>query len=229
MSSLKVENLTAGYGRMVAVRDISFTAEPGEVTAIFGHNGAGKTTVLKSVAGVLPGARGDIRIDDRPVRGRDRGLAMVAQGSSVFPRLTVAENIRLGLVAGGRVSKSEAKERIDRAQGYLPALVPRWHHRAGDLSGGQRQMVSIARALVTGASLLLLDEPSVGLAPKLVEDMMDVFAGLRSSGMAVVLVEQNVQQALRIADRAVVLRSGSVILSGTADELRDRDTLWELF
>ncbi len=231
---LSVAHLTAGYDRLVAVRDVSFTAEKGQITAIFGHNGAGKTTVLKSIAGALPRARGEVRIDGAEVRLRSTGggprpFAMVPQGAGVFPRLTVEENVRLGLVAGGRVGKARAAERIAKAQEYLPQLVPRWQSRAGDLSGGQRQMVSIARALVTGTSTLLLDEPSVGLAPKLVEDMMDVFAGLRDAGMTVVLVEQNVKQALRVADRAVVMRSGSVILSGTAGELSSRENLWDLF
>jgi branched-chain amino acid transport system ATP-binding protein len=154
---------------------------------------------------------------------------MVPQGSSVFARLTVEENVRLGFVNGGHGTRERKDEQVDMALRYLPALRDKWRQKAGDLSGGQRQMVSIARALVSGAPLLLLDEPSLGLAPKLVEEMMDVFASLRERGLAVVLVEQNVKQALRVADRVVVMRSGRVILRCTADELRARDNLWDLF
>jgi branched-chain amino acid transport system ATP-binding protein len=232
-SLLTVSGLTAGYGRLVAVHDVSFTANAGEITTVFGHNGAGKSTVMKSIAGVLPGAHGELVINgvERPMSGSrgGRGLAMVPQGSSVFPRLTVEENVRLGFASAGRLDRDEITRRLDSARGYLPALVPKWKSKAGDLSGGQRQMVSIARALVAAAPLLLLDEPSLGLAPKLVEDMMDVFSTLKSTGIAIVLVEQNVKQALRIADRSVVMRSGSVILDTTADELLARESFWDLF
>jgi branched-chain amino acid transport system ATP-binding protein len=234
MSVLTLDNLTAGYGRLIAVRDISMTAEAGEITAVLGHNGAGKSTVMKSIAGVLSHARGELSIAGvrqpiSSVRTSGRGLAMVPQGSSVFARLTVEENVRLGFVNGDHNTRERKDEQVEMALRYLPALRPKWRQKAGELSGGQRQMVSIARALVSGAPLLLLDEPSLGLAPKLVEEMMDVFASLRERGLAVVLVEQNVKQALRVADRVVVMRSGRVILRCTADEMRARDNLWDLF
>lgn len=235
MSMLDVRGLTAGYGRQIVVREISIAAEAGQITAVLGHNGAGKTTVMKSIAGILPGARGALAIGGvelsmTAARPDGRKLALVPQGNNVFPRLTVEENVRLGFgSAGSKPTKTEARDRIEYAQTYLPALVGKWKQKAGDLSGGQRQMVSIARGLVAGAPLLLLDEPSVGLAPKLVEELMDVFGSLRDAGLAIVLVEQNVKQALRVADRCVVMKSGSVILACTADELRARESLWELF
>lgn len=234
MSLLTVKNLTAGYGRNTAIRDVSFTAARGEVTAIFGHNGAGKTTLLSSIAGVLRNARGSVVFDGNEIlrggsRGRPPGLAMVPQGLGVFPSLTVGENVMLGLSTGSKVSKEEAAERVKVAQGYLPLLADRWAEHGGRLSGGQRQMVSIGRALVSGASCVLLDEPSVGLSPKLVEAMMRVFGTLRDDGLAVVLVEQNVKQALTIADRVVVIKSGRVILDTSAKEFSSRESLWDLF
>jgi branched-chain amino acid transport system ATP-binding protein len=234
VSYLQVAGLTAGYSGHTAIRDISLEAERGAVTAVFGHNGAGKTTLLNSIAGVLRETRGSVLLDGREVlhrsrRGRPEGLAIVPQGVGVFPSLTVGENVMLGLAAGAKVPREVVDERVRVAQSYLPVLADRWGQRGGSLSGGQRQMVSIGRALVSGASCLLLDEPSVGLSPKLVEAMMDVFGTLRDDGLAVVLVEQNVQQALRIADRVVVMKAGRVIVDSTAREFSSRESLWELF
>ncbi|MCU1614386.1 MAG: Amino acid/amide transporter ATP-binding protein 2, family [Frankiales bacterium] len=234
MSLLEVSGLTAGYGSHAAIHDVAARAERGEVTALVGHNGAGKTTLLNSIAGVLRNVRGSVVFDGvETLRGGSRrrpsGLAMVPQGMGVFPSLTVGENVTLGVTAGGKVSKEEAAERIKVAQGYLPLLAERWNERGGRLSGGQRQMVSIGRALVSGASCILLDEPSVGLSPKLVEDMMKVFATLRDAGLAIVLVEQNVKQALTIADRVVVMKAGRVIVDSSAEEFSSRESLWELF
>jgi len=231
VSLLEVSGLTAGYGRHIAIHDVSVRAEKGQVTAIVGHNGAGKTTLLNSVAGVLRNARGSVRFDGKETlrRGRPQGLAMVPQGLGVFPSLTVGENVRLGITSGGKVSKGVAEERVKVAQGYLPLIAERWNERGGRLSGGQRQMVSIARALVSGASCILLDEPSVGLSPKLVEQMMAVFGILRDDGLAIVLVEQNVKQALTIADRVVVMKAGRVIVDSDAQEFSSRESLWELF
>lgn len=234
MSLLEVTDLTAGYGRHTAIRDVSLKAERGEVTAIVGHNGAGKTTLLSSIAGVLRNVRGSVVFDGTETlrgshRGRPPGLAMVPQGIGVFPSLTVGENVKLGVTAGGKVSKEVAEERVKVAQGYLPLLAERWDERGGRLSGGQRQMVSIGRALVSGASCILLDEPSVGLSPKLVEAMMQVFGTLRDDGLAIVLVEQNVKQALTIADRVVVMKAGRIIVDSSAREFSSRESLWELF
>lgn len=232
MSLLEVKSLTTRYGRHTAITDVSLSAQKGEVTAIVGHNGAGKTTLLSSIAGVLRNTRGSVLFDGREILGRSGrapGLAMVPQGIGVFPSLTVGENVRLGLSGGGKISRQVADERIERAQSYLPLLGERWDERGGRLSGGQRQMVSIGRALVSGASCVLLDEPSVGLSPKLVESMMEVFGILRDDGMAVVLVEQNVQQALTIADRVVVMKAGRVTVNSSASEFASRESLWELF
>lgn len=234
MSILEVTNLTAGYGRHTAIRDVTVAAECGEVTAIVGHNGAGKTTLLNSVAGVLRNVQGSVRFDGKETlkggsRARPAGLAMVPQGMGVFPSLTVGENVTLGITASGKVSKDVAGERVKLAQGYLPLLSERWDERGGRLSGGQRQMVSIGRALVSGASCILLDEPSVGLSPKLVEAMMAVFGTLRDDGLAIVLVEQNVKQALTIADRVVVMKAGRIIVDSSAQEFSSRESLWELF
>ena len=232
MSLLEVKDLTTRYGRHTAISDVSMSASAGEVTAIVGHNGAGKTTLLSSIAGVLRNTRGSVQFDGREILGRSGrapGLAMVPQGIGVFPSLTVGENVRLGLSGGAKISRQVADERIERAQGYLPLLAERWEERGGRLSGGQRQMVSIGRALVSGASCVLLDEPSVGLSPKLVESMMEVFGVLRDDGLAVVLVEQNVQQALTIADRVLVMKAGRITVNSSASEFASRESLWELF
>jgi branched-chain amino acid transport system ATP-binding protein len=234
VSLLEVKDLTAAYGRHTAIRDVSVKAEAGEVTAIVGHNGAGKTTLLNSIAGVLRNVRGSVVFNGTETlrgshRGRPPGLAMVPQGIGVFPSLTIGENVKLGITAGGKVPKEVADERIAVAQRYLPLLGERWDERGGRLSGGQRQMVSIGRALVSGASCILLDEPSVGLSPKLVEAMMKVFGTLRDDGLAIVLVEQNVKQALTIADRVVVMKAGRVIVDSSAGEFSSRESLWELF
>jgi branched-chain amino acid transport system ATP-binding protein len=234
MSFLTLESVSAGYGRLVAVRDVSVAADAGRVTAVFGHNGAGKTTLLKVAAGVLAPLGGCAWVDGRQLtarrhRGRPRNVAMVRQGSGVFGRLSVEENVKLGFVAGEKASRAEQRHRLETIEKFLPVVMQRWKDRAGELSGGQRQMVSIARALVTGATMLLLDEPSVGLAPNLVEQMMSAFASLRDGGLGIVLVEQNVHQALTIADTVAVMKSGRLILSAPAEELRARENLWDLF
>jgi branched-chain amino acid transport system ATP-binding protein len=234
MSFLELERISAGYGRLVAVRDVSITADTGGLTAVFGHNGAGKTTLLKVAAGVLSPIGGHVSVEGRQItarrhRGRPRSVAMVRQGSGVFARLSVEENVKLGFVAGEKTSRAEQRQRLETVEKFLPVVMQRWKDRAGELSGGQRQMVSIARALVTGATMLLLDEPSVGLAPKLVEEMMSAFSSLRDGGLGIVLVEQNVQQALTVADTVSVMKSGRLILSAPAEELRARESLWDLF
>lgn len=226
MTQLVVSGLSAGYGRLRALHDVSMTADPGRVTVVLGHNGAGKSTLIKSISGVIRPMEGSVSVDGRPIRRGD--FAVVPQGIGIFPRLTIAENIRLGLISVG-ASAEEAEARVDETAKHLPIIKERWHERAGRLSGGQRQLVSIARALVTGAPMLLLDEPSVGLAPKLVEEMMELFATLRNEGKTIILVEQNVKQALHIADDALVIKSGRAILSGSASLVADHEDLWSLF
>lgn len=232
---LEIQGVTASYGRLTAIHDISMRLQEGEITALFGHNGAGKSTLIKSIAGVLKGARGSIEISGRPfVLGpsgeRPVGLAVVPQGTGIFPSLSVGENIELGLFAFKKSKDNAEKERLlDLATDHFPIIRQRWHEPAKNLSGGQRQMVSIARALVTGRRILLLDEPSTGLAPKLVEEMMETFGRLRDSGITILLAEQNVRKTLICADQVCVMKAGRLILTSSAEEFAAREDLWNLF
>jgi branched-chain amino acid transport system ATP-binding protein len=234
---LQVENLSAGYGSLNVLDRVSLAVEEGEVVALFGHNGAGKSTLLKTIFGLIGDAQGEItfrgeRILNAPPRTlTSRGIAFVPQGRGVFPNLTVAENLRLGLHAAGiSAASAEGKCRLERVFQHLPLLRERLHERAGRLSGGQQQMVSIGRALALGPSLLLMDEPSIGLSPRVVQDVVRLVRQLRvEAGLAVLLVEQNVRQALRVAQRAYVMKAGVVILEATPEQLTARKSLWELF
>jgi branched-chain amino acid transport system ATP-binding protein len=234
---LRVENLSAGYGSLNVLDQVSLDVNEGEVVALFGHNGAGKSTLLRTIFGLVGGARGEIRfrgeriLNAPPQTLTGRGIAFVPQGRGVFANLTVAENLRLGLLAAGISADSvEGKRRFERVVQHLPLLRERFHERAGRLSGGQQQMVSIGRALALGPSLLLMDEPSIGLSPKIVQEVIQLVRRLRDeAGLAVLLVEQNVRQALRVAQRIYVMKTGVVILETTPQQLTDRKSLWELF
>ena len=233
---LRVERVRGGYAHVPVLEDVSCELVEGEIVAIFGHNGAGKSTLLKLLFGLLRGIDGRVEFNGSDLtratpRERTRaGIAYVPQEQGVFPRLTVGENLRMGLWArGGRGDGSEdaAFEEVFR---YLPILRERWAAHAGDLSGGQQQMLSIARALVMRPKLLMLDEPSTGLAPTLVKDVMELVKRIKDeAGVSVLLVEQNVAAALAIANRAYLMKSGRIIRAARPDELYDAATLWSLF
>jgi branched-chain amino acid transport system ATP-binding protein len=232
--ALDVRGLVAGYGRKMVLNGVNVTARRGEVVAVLGHNGAGKTTLLRSVFGLLPSRAGSVVVhghdlSHEPAARRVRaGLAYSSQERFVFGELTVAANLRLARFQAR--GEEAARRRTEEMLNVFPILREREHTQARRLSGGQQRMLGIAIALVGSPRVLLLDEPSLGLAPALMQEIM---GRLRSfvddDGLAVLLVEQNVKQALAIADRAYILRQGSVILEEAAAALNARHELWKLF
>jgi len=233
--SLEVESLTAGYGAHTVLRDVSMVANGDEVISILGHNGAGKSTLLRAIAGVVRVEKGDIRFDGTSQVGRGSarvakdGIALVPQGRGVFPTLSIGENLQLG--AGvARGVRDRTKVTLDFVLDLFPALAHRLHEDAGTLSGGQQQMVAIGTALMACPRILLLDEPSTGLAPVLVQTMLDQIRSVHQElGIGVVIVEQNIHEALRISDRAYVLRLGEIVRDGPAATLLDDPDVWGLF
>lgn len=231
---LDVRGLTAGYGRKQVLHGVDLKVTAGEIVTLMGHNGAGKTTTIRSVLGALRPRAGTIRISGRdttrdPVRKVvAAGVAMIPSERFVFPDLTVHDNLLLG--AANAPSGSDTAERLATVKELFPILQERSRQHAGSMSGGQQRMVSLGMALMARPRLLLLDEPSLGLAPSVVET---IFGRLRDLAdgerIGILLLEQNVKQALRIADRAYVMRSGQVILEEDADRMRLRPDFWDLF
>ncbi|XVQ14650.1 ABC transporter ATP-binding protein [Spirillospora sp. CA-255316] len=219
---LALDKVCAGYGRMRILHDIDLRLGEGEIVALVGANGAGKTTTLRTICGMLRPASGTITFDGAPTAGRrpDQlvrdGLVHVPEDRALFGTLTVEENLRMG--AWTR-SASQAEKSLREVYELFPVLAERRTQVAQTFSGGQQQMLAIARALMAGPRLLMLDEPSTGLSPKLTWTMLEAVRRIRDGGVAVLLVEQNAKQALAIADRAYVLESGSTVLEGTGREL----------
>jgi branched-chain amino acid transport system ATP-binding protein len=221
---LEVRDLRVSYGNIEALHGTSLEVGPGEIVALLGANGAGKTTMLRTISGLIRPRAGQIAFDGRPLNGLDThrivalGIGHVPEGRRMFGTLTVEENLRLG----GYLMRSDVGA-LERRIGELYETFPRLRERrgqlAGTLSGGEQQMLAIARALMLKPRLVLLDEPSMGLAPKLVRAIFSMIADICTEGTSVLLVEQNVRQALRISHRAYVLESGSMALSGTSSEL----------
>ena len=221
---LRVENLSSGYGRIAVLRDVSLDIAKGEMVALVGSNGAGKTTLLRAISGVQPITGGAIIFDGKPIHAlpahaRVRaGIVQVPEGRQVFAPLAVADNLRLG--AWTRSDADIARD-LDDIYATFPALAEKRAIAAGALSGGQQQMLAIGRALMARPKLLLLDEPSMGLAPMLAEQILANVAALKSRGLTVLLVEQRAHAALAIADRAYVLETGRITLSGDSAALRE--------
>jgi len=221
---LSVENLRAGYGETEVLSGVSLDVEEGEVVTLVGRNGVGKTTTLRSITGALEPTAGTVRYDGEDVSGLSpvetarRGIALVPEERRVFPGLTVRENLSVGALGGG---DSAFRRDVDSVLDTFENLRERQDNRGTDLSGGEQQMLSIARALVCGADLLLLDEPTEGLAPLIVERLADLIEELNEEGITVLLVEQNVAVALDLADRAFLLDQGGIVFEGTPEELRD--------
>ena len=221
MSLLAVQGLVTAYGSVEALHGISFHVDDGEIVALLGANGAGKTTTLRTISGLLRPRAGEVRfagerIDTRPAHEIVRlGLTHVPEGRWIFTLLTVEENLRLGAYAERRVSR----EALDRVFTQFPRLAERRRQLAGTLSGGEQQMLAMARALMTRPRLLLLDEPSMGLAPVLVRGIFQTIAEINRQGTTVLLVEQNANAALRLARRAYVLETGRIALEGLGAEL----------
>ena len=226
---LQVENLQVRYGAIEAVRGISFTLELGQIVTLLGANGAGKSTTLLALSGLLNISAGSIQFDGKELRGRaphqivDRGLVQVAEGREILATLTVRENLLLGAY------RRRDQRGIDSDLVKMLELFPRLHDRlagaAGNLSGGEQQMLAIARALMARPRLLLLDEPSMGLAPLLVQEIFRTLKQLHQSGLSILLVEQNVRQALKIAEYAYVMENGAIGLSGRSAELLHNDRI----
>ena len=225
---LEIRGLRGGYGRVEVLRGVDLQVDAGEMVALLGRNGAGKSTLNRMVCGLVPTWAGSVRFDGRDLTGahyRDvvkAGLIQVPEGRKVFPNLSVLENLELGSFTRARERRAANVEKMFH---IFPRLRERMTQHAGTMSGGEQQMLAIARGLMAEPVLLILDEPSLGLSPLLVEEMFTLIRELRDGGLAVLLVEQNVGQSLEIADRAYVLENGSVRFSGKPDELLDSDEL----
>lgn len=221
---LKVDNLHVRYGSIVALHGITLEIELGEAVSVVGPNGAGKSTLLHAITGVVPVERGAIDYEgqslaDKPIeRIAARGVSLVPEDRGIFSSLTVEENLLMG---ARRLRGRAARLReLERVLDYFPAIAERLRRPAGRLSGGEQQMLAIARSLLTHPRLLLLDEPSLGLAPQIIDLVYEILARLRTEGLTLLLVEQNAHRALEATDRTYVLRAGRIELSGTAAELR---------
>ena len=225
---LEIQGLRGGYGRVEVLRGVDLQVNAAEMVALLGSNGAGKSTLNKVVCGLVPAWSGSVRFDGHDLSGahyRDvvkAGLIQVPEGRKIFPNLSVLENLSLGSFSRARERRAE---NIDKVFATFPRLKERTTQLAGTMSGGEQQMLAIGRGLMAEPRLLILDEPSLGLSPLLVEEMFGLIRQLRSTGLAVLLVEQNVGQSLEIADRAYVLENGSVRFSGLPQELLGSDAL----
>ena len=232
--SLLMEDIFIGYGKKMVVRGVSLEIKEGEIVTLLGHNGAGKTTTLKAIMGLLPSLKGNIHFygEDKtawpPKENVVKGISYVPQGMGLFPDLTVAHNLELACYTVK--DPSDITARHEAVFQLFPILKERKWQIAGTLSGGQQRMLSVGMALMTKPRLLLMDEPSLGLAPLLVDHLMDTVRTINEQmGTAILLVEQNVKQALKVAQRAYIMKIGSIILSETTEALRQKEHLWELF
>lgn len=230
---LKAQNLHAGYGGKPVLMDISMELRPGEVLCLIGHNGAGKSTLMRTLFGLIKPSSGQMQVDGKvlaahlPSQLADLGIALMPEGRGIFPSLTVDEIWRLGLT---RIAKADRADRIDWVLSVLPPVKAFYSKRSGLLSGGQQQMVSIGRALLGQPRCLIMDEPSIGLAPKLFQDLMQPIRALQQSrSMSILLVEQNVREALKVSDRVVVMKAGRMVREALPAELADNAALMDLY
>lgn len=227
---LEVNELYSGYGPMPILHGVSLTVEPGEVVCLLGANGAGKSTLLRTISGLLPTKSGHVRFNGQSLAklSTERivrlGLAHVPEGREIFGGLTVEQNLRLGAYSG-RLSPAEVRQAREQAYEYFPVVQRKLHAKASALSGGEQQMVAMARALMSGPSMLLLDEPSLGLAPKMIQTVLGVVAKLKKLGVPILLVEQNATAALAVADRGYVIEHGRVVACAPSTQLLADDTI----
>ncbi|MGN0661556.1 MAG: ABC transporter ATP-binding protein [Faecalibacterium sp.] len=219
---LSVENINVYYGAIHAVKDVSFHVDEGEIVTLIGANGAGKSTNLKTISGLLHPKTGDILYKGKSIKGMrahkivQSGLAQVPEGRHVFLHMSVEENLEMG---GYTQPGSTIQPNMEKVFTLFPRLKERRRQMAGTLSGGEQQMLAMGRALMSGASMLMLDEPSMGLSPLLVQEIFDIIRDVHEQGMTILLVEQNAQMALSVADRAYVLETGRIVMEGTGAEL----------
>ena len=230
---LEVEGLAVGYGDLLAIQEVSFNVQKGEVVSLIGSNGAGKSTLLRTISGLLRPRKGTIRFQGEPIHTvpaydivRKR-ISMVPEGRQLFGRLSVWDNLLLGAYALG--SQDEVGAALDDVVKLFPWLPGRKSQRAETLSGGEQQQVAIARGLMSRPSLLMLDEPSLGIMPKLVTEMFETLDAIRTKGMTFLLVEQNVFEALGISDRAYVLQTGRIVLQGKGEDLLHSDLVRQAY
>ena len=231
---LTVSNIETYYGPIMAIRGISFAVEAGAIVTILGANGAGKTTILKTVSGVMDPQKGTVTFDGREIQRMDPdkvvrlGLSHVPEGREVFPFLSVRENLRMG--AYTRTDADGVARDMEMVYRYFPVLKERMEQRAGQLSGGEQQMLSISRALMARPKMMLLDEPSLGLAPRLVKEIFEIIARInRERGVTVLLVEQNANLALHLADYGYVLEVGRVVMEDTCTRLLEKEDIKEFY
>jgi len=224
---LELKNITAGYGHFTALWDVQLRVARGEAVAVVGPNGAGKTTLMRVISGLIPSRAGELVFEGESLAGRPahdivaHGIAHVPEGRRIFPALTVGDNLRMGaFLPAARQAFPESSARV---YDLFPALAERQRQRAGSLSGGEQQMLAIGRALMSRPKLILLDEPSMGLAPVMVLRLFDLIRRIREEGYTILVVEQNVRQVLKLVDRAYLLEVGRIKMEGRAHELAEQD------
>lgn len=233
MSLLVVKDLKVSYGGIEALKGISFEVEEGEIVTLIGANGAGKSTTLRTIAGLVPAIGGSIEYMGQPILGVDtqkiveRGIVMVPEGRRVFPNLTVLENLKIGAYL--RNDEDGIQKDIDYVYSLFPRLKERHWQMAGTLSGGEQQMLAVGRALMAKPKLIMMDEPSLGLAPLVVKSIFEIIGRINEAGVTVLLIEQNANAALRIANRGYVLQTGHVTLTGTGAQLLNDENVKQAY
>ena len=224
---LELTSVTAGYGAFTALWDVSLRVNTGEAVAVVGPNGAGKTTLMRVISGLIAPRTGELTFEGAPIGGRPaheivgHGIAHVPEGRRIFPMLTVADNLKMGAFLPA--ARKRFAESLARVYALFPVLAERQKQRAGSLSGGEQQMLAVGRALMSRPKLILLDEPSMGLAPVMVLRLFDLIRRVRQEGYTILVVEQNVRQVLKLVDRAYLLEVGRIKMEGRADELSEQD------
>ena len=230
---LVVKDLVSGYSKMPAIHGVSFKVEEGQVVAILGSNGAGKTTTLKTVTGVLPAMSGTITYKGESLIGVpshkmvQKGISMVPEGRHLFPKMSIYDNLMMG--AYSVKDKSKIAEKLDTIYGIFPILAERKNQLAGTMSGGEQQMVAIGRALMCDPQLLILDEPSLGIMPKLVDEIFEVVKKINKMGVTIGIIELNAEKTLAFADYAYVISEGETVIEGTAEELMKNDQVQRVY
>lgn len=224
---LKIENLSVNYGGIKAVTNVSLEVEDGSIVTLIGANGAGKSTIMRTVAGLVKPAEGKITYNGEDITGMraneivNKGITLVPEGRRIFPNLTVLENIKIG----GYTRKDKLTDDIEWVYSLFPRLKERYWQMAGTLSGGEQQMLAVARALMARPKLMMMDEPSLGLAPLVVRDIFDIIGKISAQGVTILLNEQNANMALRIAEKGYVMETGRVTLCGTGEELLNNESV----